>query len=657
MDRPAIYFFPLSEPMPIDVRTVPPGVFARRIPDFICTCLNDDGMEHASLLEIRAADSDGIPTGDWANFEELPDPADLFQFVPDPHATRLVSGTIRVTRSIASTSADASNSAPDDAQASDSQNGTEDDTPDESQSIPVLELSLLLVERQPQGGSIAIEDDEDAEYDLRVRELVWRLDLKDVGTSCVGLARRLAREFELATPRMDWSRVISHNSHAFCEFLSGLDGAARLDPEMLPSDEPARLLAPFVHALELDPDFGLALRRLHVSLHEGVDGLVIDPQDAFTLLDEAYSCYPADSKAASQLGEHLAQLGEERRAEDWLRLSINQPDPPARALETLGILLANRGEYSQARKLWKTGTRIDGHPDFFAHLARLAFREGDNKTGWDLIWRGLRRLAERRLHPGEWLEDEDRGGVIFRYLSEHLAELDDVPPEIANLGIDEILAGLVDQIREPEDRLDLGLCLIAVGYLQEGVAAIRASLPHVEDPDRRDLGAEHAARALFPDFDERLAAAAESNPEGDDLEQTREFFDRITEEIPQLWPAWYLRGRLEENVGDWARAREAYRQAATLRRDQAKIYSRLAVACAQLQEFEEAIEAISQALELEPTDAGLHADHALLLHHASRESEANEALEVAETLGADHEVVARVRRIIRGGNPADEDSQ
>ncbi len=630
MDRPAIYFFPLSEPLPVDVQTLPPGVLARRIPDFVCTCLNDDGLEHASLLEIRAADDAGIPTGDWAHFDEMPEPSELFQFVPDPRATRLVSGSMRVTRSI---TLNAENEAAGEA------------------TLPRLELTLLLVERRlrEHASSLSEEeepDDDDYEETLRVRELVWSVDMKDPGTSCVELARKLAREFELTTPRSDWSRIVSHNSRAFCEFLHGLDGAARLDPEMLPGDEAARLLTPFVNALELDPDFGLALRRLHVSLHDGVDGLVIDPQDALSLLDEAYSCYPADSRAASQLGEHLAQLGQEERAEAWLRLSINQPDPPARALETLGILLANRGEYSQARKLWSTGARVDGHPDFFAHLARLSFREGDSAEGWDKIQRALRRIAERRLHPGEWLEDEDRGGVSFRYLSEHLAELSTVPPEIHDLGIAEILVGLVDQIREPEDRLDLGLCLIAIGEQASGVQAILAALPHVEDVDRRDLGAERVARALYPDFDLRVEQASAATLAGAELDDAMRYFDLVNATIPQLWPTWYLRGRLAEVARDWTTAVEAYRQAAALRRDQVKIFSRLAVACSQTQDFDEAIDAISEALELEPTDAGLHADHALLLHHAGREVEASEALEIAETLGAEDEVVERVRRLI-----------
>nr|HMQ22921.1 tetratricopeptide repeat protein [Planctomycetota bacterium] len=228
----------------------------------------------------------------------------------------------------------------------------------------------------------------------------------------------------------------------------------------------------------------------------------------------------------------------------------------------------------------------------------------------------------------------------------HLAELSTVPPEIHDLGIAEILVGLVDQIREPEDRLDLGLCLIAIGEQASGVQAILAALPHVEDVDRRDLGAERVARALYPDFDLRVEQASAATLAGAELDDAMRYFDLVNATIPQLWPTWYLRGRLAEVARDWTTAVEAYRQAAALRRDQVKIFSRLAVACSQTQDFDEAIDAISEALELEPTDAGLHADHALLLHHAGREVEASEALEIAETLGAEDEVVERVRRLI-----------
>lgn len=616
MQRSATYFFPLSEPLPIDVCGTPAGVFARRIPDFICTCLNDDGSEHASLLEIRAADSDGVPTGEWAHFEEMPDPIDLFEFLPDPSATRIVCGTIRAPHTIAEDIEDLDSAPP-----------------------RFLELTLQIIERSQNETESMIVDSE-----LQVDAMEWRIDLKNFGESCVGLVRHLARSLDLDPPRSNWSRLVSPNTPAFCAFLSGLDGSAQLDPELVVPKTPSALLTPFNKALQLDPDFGLALRRLHVALHDGVDSLIISPDDALELLDEAYSAFPSDSEAASRLGEHLAQLGEEERAEDWLRLSINQPNPPAQALETLGILLANRGQYDQARKLWRTGMRIDGSPDFFAHLARLDFREDKPEEGWEKYYRGLRRIAERSMHPGEWGEDEGRGGVLLRYLSEHLQDpFDDAL--VTEYGIDDLLSNLRAQIREPEDRLDLGLCLLELGDHDGGIETILAALAHIEDPDRRDLGAERVARVRFPDFAARLAAPESSGISGDELEEARAYYERVTTEIPQLWPAWYLRGRLEETAKDWERARAAFRQAASLRRDQPKILSHLAIAAAQLQDFDEAIDAISDALAITPTDAALHADHALLLHHAGRDRESREALDIAETLGAEEDILKRVRRI------------
>ncbi|MFQ5507323.1 MAG: tetratricopeptide repeat protein, partial [Planctomycetota bacterium] len=303
------------------------------------------------------------------------------------------------------------------------------------------------------------------------------------------------------------------------------------------------------------------------------------------------------------------------------------------------------GETVEARDLWLTGARIDGHPDFFAHLARLAFTEQSPDEAWDKVLRGLRRISERGLHPGEWEEDEGRGGVLLRYLTEHLEESERPPPADAV----ELLGDLSGQIVEPEDRLDLGLCLAHVNRPEQAKGELRAALPHVEDHDRRDIGARKLCELMFPGFDERITRMAETEDTGEQPDALLAFLASVTEEVPQYWPAWFYRGRILERQGRWNEAYDAFRQAVTLRRDQAEIHARMAVSAYVLGRHVDALDAMQRAIEILPQDAGLHADHALLLFRAGKVEDAWKELEVAEVFDLDHEAVRMTRKILEAG--------
>jgi tetratricopeptide (TPR) repeat protein len=330
------------------------------------------------------------------------------------------------------------------------------------------------------------------------------------------------------------------------------------------------------------------------------------------------------------------------RAEQWLRLAVGQPEPPVAALETLGILLANRGDTVQARNLWLTGVRVDGHPDFFAHLARLAFSEEQEDEAWDKVVRGLRRISERSLHPGEWDEDAERGGVLLRYLSEHLEEQSVKPPA----DVVELLVDLSAQIREPEDRLDLGLCLRLVGRPEEAKRALRAALPHVESNDRRDVGAEALVRLLFPDFEERFPQLADIEADGEAAREGLCYLEALHAEVPQFWPALYFLGCLREGCGQDDAAYAAFRRAARLRRDQAQILSRLAQSARRLGKRDEAVAAVRSALELDPHNPALAADGALVFKWAGLDDEAKQALDDAEKLHPENPDIDAARRVI-----------
>lgn len=605
MDRPALYFFPFAEPESIELRGLQPGVLSRRIPDFLCLCLNELEDGSAELLEIRETDEHGLATGRWVTLRSVMDAEEAMELLEeDDRGSALVLGRIRSVRI--------------------EQLGAEAMPPELRPRLP----SELLVELSIVRGDPAVV----------TQRLSWSIPIETPSAACLELAKQLAREVQLPAHSSNWDLYGTDIAESFFQLLQGLEGAALLDPELLGQRPPTEVLRPFVQALELDPDYSLALRRFYLALQDGLSQLLLDLDEANELLDEILAQAPSDREAATVIGEFYAATGDSNRAESWLYQAIQSEEPPGTALETLGILLANRGETVQARNLWLTGVRVDGHPDFFAHLARLAFAEDNYDEAWDKMIRGLRRLGERSLHPGEWDEEEGRGGVLLRYLAEQLGDPEHQKPPA---DVEDLLLDLVGQIQEPSDRLDLGLCLLAFGRKDEGVRELRASVPHVEDWERRDLGAQALAEQLFPGFEERFAEAAENHEDEERFGEALEFFGALSREIPQFWPAHYFLGRLHSAAGDWPNATESFRVAAGLRRDQAEIWAKLAVTQHEQGKIQDALESMRQALELSPEDPSYYADLSLLYFVAGEEEECVRHLGLAVAIDDQHSSVRR----------------
>ncbi|MEZ5990617.1 MAG: hypothetical protein R3F30_16185 [Planctomycetota bacterium] len=594
MTHPGILFLPLADLTKATGLGLPAGVLARRIPDFLCLLLNE-GMDEdrVGMLEVREADDQGMPTGEWVQLDEVPETEEVLELLPEGVYEVAVFGSLR-----------------------------------HEQGRIRLVLNILKHAEGAVTKRLRVELPED--------KLV-----EGMAELAEALAGVLGVQFRLDP----WARLGTTNLRAFGLFLLGLEGAASLDPQLLGSRSAKDLLTPFIRAIDEDPEFRWALRKLHWSVVQGVHDFTIAREEAGQLYDLAYSSYTDDREAAAWIGEFLGALEDGERAEDWLRLAIDDEHPPAEALEFLGILLANRGETMQARNLWLTGVRVDGHPDFFAHLARLAFSDGQLDEAWDKVLRGLRRLSERACHPGEWDEDEGRGGVLLRYLAEHLCDLDARQKPPADVG--ELLVDLVELIREPEDRVNLGICLARTGFADHARQCLFSALPRVEDLDRRDAGAETLCELMFPGFDDDFAAAVEGLEEDGDPRLIRAFFEGVVETVPQFWPAWFFLGRLDEEEAKWDEGLVAYRTAAFLRRDQGEIWAHVAVCAHKEGELDEAIEAIDKALEQQPQEPSYLADRALLLWLAGRKDEALDTLEAAETLAPEHDGVLRARDLLR----------
>ena len=544
---PTVMMLPLAVPEEDGFGDVDAGVLARRIPDFVHRILNNGGGGPTGMLEVQTPPEEGPVL--WVVMDEPPDPEEAFDLLPEDAAARAV-----VTGEVVPTA-----------------DGFR------------VEFHVYFAE------------DSDERFTSKVGGVLRRdRPVADL----MQLTRRLARI--LAVPFSEPGRgMLTENGEAFFLFLRALDNAMLLSGD-LQIEAPADcegLLEPFAEAIMLDPGFGLALRVAQTTVAYAVDDGRIDPEAARRFLDSCYSAQPSDGEGCVAVADHLRELGDDERALLWLEHATHLDPPPSRGLESLGILRAHNGETVQARDLWLKGLQVDGHPDFFGHLARLAFSEERELDAWDFVVRGLRRLRERTGRAAEW-DDQERGaGVLLMYLSEHLD--DHRPgPDVIECLLD--LEGMLDG----DAQVFLALCLIACDEPEAARRELKAALlADTLSPDARD----HACRAMLgidvPDFDRRFARAVENATRGKRLRETVEEFVQFQRLQPAFWPALYYEGVAWHGLGQTDHALDVLDVARRLSPEQPDILHRMALCFDDRGNPKRALELVDEALILRADSA------------------------------------------------------
>ena len=593
-DGPEIFFLPLAVADAAQVTAsigVPAETLARRIPDFVHQMLNGLDSIPTGMLEVQTP-ADESPVR-WVVFEEPPEPEDAFDLLPDDEEPKaVVLGTLEA-----------------------------------------IEGGLQVI------FSVHRADALESGVSTQVRGV---LKASDPITGAKKLSERLAQVLELpwhAPP----AGLLTRNPRAFFKFLEGLDNAALLsgDLSIVANATAEALMKPFTQALALDPGFGLALRVAHATLAEAVAGARIDTAECKRIFDGCFETAPSDGEGCVQVADHLTVLGDDERAMTWLQHATHLDPPPPKSLENLGILMANKGDLQRARDLWLQGVEVDGHPDFFAHLARLAFSEGKVADAWDKTWRGLRRLHERSRRAGEWDDDGRGAGVMLRYLVDHLGEM--WPSDVVIAA----LVDLVDVLEFGEDRVELGLCLIAVRKLEAARSEIEGALGlELESPVR-----DQAVRALlgiqFPDFERRFRKAVDQiigngkKGHAAGLAQVELFLKAK----PTFWPAIFFKGVALQRKGQDTQALDLMAEVLHIRPSQPDALNELGVLFDRRGNSKRALECVEEALEERPDDVQLMANQALFLAHLGRIDEARRVLrEALESAPHDSDL----RRILRG---------
>ncbi|MCK5940858.1 MAG: tetratricopeptide repeat protein [Planctomycetes bacterium] len=587
---PEVMFLPLAAAPGESWGDLDAGVVSRRIPDFVHQVLNQGQVGPTAMLELQTAADSGPIT--WVQLDAPPDRDEAFELMPDElqvHA--VVSGEV-----------------------------------------------------EPVDGGLRLEfhvfrDDDDDEF---VTEKIGTvLSARDPVAGLMKLTRRLARL--LAIPFQDPPHgLLTSSSRAFHHFLRGLDNAMLLSGDLeidVPEDR-GSLIQPFADAIELDPSFGLALRIANATAALALHGARIDGESVRRFLDRCYSAHPFDGEACVAVAEQLSEMGDEERAFAWLEHATELDPPPSRGLESLGILKVRRGDPAAARGLWEKGLSVDGHPDFFSHLAQLSFAEGRTEDAWDFVGRGLRRLRERTLRAAEWGDAGRGAGVLLECLQAHLTDRTP-PPQLAEslLGLRGLLAG--------DDRVALGLCLFAVGKRREARVELVAGMRAMHDLTARDRAVRAMLQIDVADFEARFAKATERSLRGRNPKPALSEFQLWLHLQPEFWPALYYSAIVKRRLGASDEALDLLAAALEASPGQPDVLFEMAELFARRNNSKRALELVDRALAQRTTEARLHEAKARYLRDLSRPDDARRVVARAITAGLDSPELRRLGRALR----------
>lgn len=587
---PEVMFVPLAVQPGAAWHGLDRVVYARRIPDFLHQVLNQGQAGPTAMLELQSATDDGPVT--WVHLDSVPDRDDAFALLPKGLDVRAV-----VTGEVAAVDGN-------------------------------LQVEFCV-----------FRDEEDEEFvTAKVAGLV---PFADPVPALLRLARHLAKLLDLRYDDPS-PRLLTRNGEAFRLFLRGLDGAMLLSGELdvvVPDDREA-LLQPFADALGLDPNFGLALRVANATASVALLGAQVDREVVRRFLDRCYLAQPVDGDACVAIAEQLSDMGDDARAFAWLEHAAHLDPPPPRGLESLGLLLARRGDRSQARGLWQRGLDLDGHPDFYSHLAQLSFAEDKVDAGWDYTLRGLRHLRERTLRASEW-DDADRGtGVLLECLHAQLGSRE-APPAVptALLALRSLLVG--------EDRVMLGLCLLACGARRDARAELVAGLRNVVDLDVRDQGVRALLNLDVAEFELRFARASEKALRGRNPRAAIAEFQLWLHLQPEFWPALYFSAMAKARLAEADESLDLLAAALEIAPNQPDILFAMAEGFDRRRNPKRALELVDEALDVRPHEPRFIGARARFLQHLGRRDEARDGLERARASGIDSPELRRLTRRLR----------
>ncbi|MFM1873818.1 MAG: Tetratricopeptide repeat [Planctomycetota bacterium] len=591
VDLPEVMFLPMAVHPKAALEGVDLEVLARRLPDFVHQVLNQGQSVPTAMLELQTSGEGGAT---WLRLDAPPDREEAFELVPDDVDVRAV----------------------------------------------------VVGEIAPRDNGLFVEfhvlHDEVEGFDENLTEKVaGTVPLANPVPVLLRIARHLARLLGLQyhePPR----GLMTENGEAFRLFLLGLDNAMLLSGDLdiaVPEDRES-LMRPFAEALALDPGFGLALRVANATTVLALDGSKLDGEAVRRFLDACYSAQPGDGDGCVAIAEHLVDLGDDQRAMAWLEHAAHLDPPPAKSLESLGLLLARRGDTRAATDLWERGLEVDGHPDFFSHLAQVRFAEDRDAEAWELVRRGLVRLRERTLRSGEWDSEPTVSSTLLECLSAHLQD------RAAPIQIAEALVGLVGLMRY-EARVHLGLCLLGAGRRAPARRELKAALDGLLDRDVRDRAVRALLRLDVDRFELRFARAVAGATHGKQPRRHAADFRDWLRMQEEFWPAMYFLAVIERREGNLSRAADLLFAALAISPGQPEVQLEMAEVFALNGNPKRALELAEEAAKERAAEPRFVAAQARYLLQLGRREDAKRVVEAAFATGLDGKELRKIGRELK----------
>lgn len=593
LEEPEVMFLPLAAAPGDGWHGLEAGVFARRLPDFVHQVLNQGQAGPTAMLELQST-SDAGPV-QWVQMDTPPDHEDAFDLIPPELDVRAV-----VTGAI---------------------------TPVEAG---------LRVEFH------VYRDEDDDQDEFFSEKMSGTVAFDDPVPGLLRLARHLARVLDIRFHEPP-KGLLTKNGAAFRHFLKGLDNAMLLsgDLEIAVPDDREALIRPFADALALDPSFGLALRVANATAAIALDGRKLDQEAVRRFLDRCYTAQPFDGDACVAVAEQLSGMGDDQRALAWLQHATHLDPPSPRGLESLGILMVRRGDVGAARGLWERGLDVDGHPDFFSHLAQLCFAEQRDAEAWELELRGLRRLRERTLRSSEW-DDEDRGAGVLLECLQAVLSTRKAPTEVG-----EALRQLRSTLRR-EDRVYLGLCLSDCGLRREARHELIAGLRSADlDLEVRDRAVRALLRLDVTDFEQRFAKAADLAQRGRHPRPCLAEFQSWLQLQPEFWPAMFFSAVAKRRLGETEEALDLFAATLSVSPAQPDVLFEMAELFEARQNGKRALELVTEAIAERPQEVRFHAARVRYLRGLGRIAEAKASLQAAFKSGLDSPELRKLGKALR----------
>ena len=131
-----------------------------------------------------------------------------------------------------------------------------------------------------------------------------------------------------------------------------------------------------------------------------------------------------------------------------------------------------------------------------------------------------------------------------------------------------------------------------------------------------------------------------------ELQRAIQMLDAVTTHAPANWSAFWIKGKACQAIGDSKAACAAFKSAFDLQDKNPDVAREYMYECLKLGDGAEGLRAAQQALAVNPSDAGLHANLALALLIAAKPKEAQVAVDEALKMDPQDKISQRLHQMI-----------